>query len=110
MEEPTDRGLDRVLLNPKRFMIATILYLRGPSTMSDLQRILDMSWGDLDSSIRRMKKEGYVESKKVITPLGPRTLVRLTRQGYERYRRLLDILEGIISGVKREAEDRRIPE
>ncbi len=94
------RNLDKILLNPKRFMIATILYIRGPSIMSELQRILDISWGDLDSSIRKMKDEGYVEMRKIITPLGPRTQIRLTPLGYRRYEALLEALEEIIKGTR----------
>ena len=108
MGGPSREGLDRVLLSPKRFMIATILYLRGPTTMADLQRILEISWGDLDSNVRRLREEGYIEARKVITMSGPRTLVKLTRKGYERYESLLEALEGVIESVRRGRRQARL--
>ncbi len=99
MDLSPDR-LDRVLMNPKRFMIATILYLRGPTTMGDLQKVLGISWGDLDTHLRRMREEGYVGVKRSITRLGPRTVVYLTRLGVDRYRSLIEVLDSLIKNAK----------
>lgn len=92
---------NKLLLNPKRFMIATVLYMRGPSTMAELQRILGLSWGDLDSNIRRMRSEGYVETRKIIKSEGPRTLVYLTNKGLKAFTELLDYLEEVLRSLGR---------
>ncbi len=87
---------DRVLFNPKRFAIAVILYLHGPTTMAELQKALNISWGDLDSNIRKLREAGYVETKKVITPTRPKTIVMLTRRGREKLEELLNYLENLL--------------
>ena len=94
------QGLDRVLFNPKRFMIAVFLYLHGPTTMADLQRALGLSWGDLDSNIRRLREAGYVEVRKVPAADRPRTVVRLTAEGVRRLEELMVRLESLLREVK----------
>ncbi len=100
--EELARSLRSELLNPKRFMIATVLYALGPKTMGDLVRILGLSWGDLDSNVRRLRELGYIRTRKVITLRGPRTLVELTEKGVEEYERLADKLRQLISIVGEE--------
>ena len=97
---PAPGELDRVLVNPKRFMIATILYLRGPTTVATLQRMLDISWGDLDRQLRTLKSHGYVVARKVPTREGLRTLVELTGLGRERYEATLELLDRIIGRAR----------
>ena len=98
---PAPGTLDKVLVNPKRFMIATILYLRGPTTMAELQRILGLSWGDLDSQLRTLRDNGYISTRKIITRSGPRTLAELTPKGRTTYEKLLDTLDKIIGIAKK---------
>lgn len=103
-----DRGV-RVLFNAKRFIIATILYIRGQLTMAELQRYTGLSWGDLDSNVRMLSKYGLVEARKVLTESGPRTRLRLTRKGEEAYEKLSVLLKNIISRAeeaKRETDNR----
>lgn len=97
--------LDRVLFNPKRFMIAVLLYLRGPSTIAELQKALELSWGDLDSNVRRLKEAGYVNAGKVITLERPKTMVKLTQEGRMRLERLMDGLERLLRAVKSSNKD-----
>jgi DNA-binding MarR family transcriptional regulator len=97
-------SLDKVLMNPKRFLIATALYLRGPSTMAELKRITGLEWGDLESNIRRLREAGYVAVRKVPTLKGPRTVVELTPAGRARYERLVEELERIIKRVRSEGD------
>ncbi len=104
---PTPGVLDKVLVNPKRFMIATILYLRGPTTMAELQRMLGLSWGDLDSQLRALKANGYISTRKIITRSGPRTLAELTPKGRASYENLLDTLDKIIDVAKRSPDKSR---
>lgn len=58
-------------MSPKRFLIATTLYLFGPRTEAELIKCLNLSWGDLDSNLRRLRERGYVSEKKVLHPFRP---------------------------------------
>ncbi|HDJ84064.1 MAG TPA: hypothetical protein ENG44_03580 [Desulfurococcaceae archaeon] len=94
---PIPRELDPVLMNPKRFLIASLLYMLGPQTMSFIQKALKIPWGPLYTHLKRMEDEGYVRTRRVITPLGPRTMIELTERGIEAYKRLLNELQKITS-------------
>jgi len=92
--------LDPVLMNPKRFLIASILYMLGPRTISSIQKTLKISWGPLYTHIKRMEEENYIKIKKILTPLGPRTIIELTDKGIEAYEELLRRLRKIIEVMK----------
>ncbi len=81
----TPRELDPELMNPKRFSIVTYLYVFGPKTMAELVRALGLTWGDLDSNIRRLKEKGYVLTRRQLTLRGPRVFVELTEKGRRAY-------------------------
>ncbi len=87
----------RVLFSAKRFIIVTVLYIRGALTMADLRKYTGLSWGDLDSNIRILSKYGLVEVRKILTDRGPRTRLRLTRKGEEAYEKLSVLLKSLIS-------------
>ncbi len=106
-ERPPASALERLnpdLMNPKRFLIATLLYVLGPRTMGELFKALGLTWGDLDSNIRRLRERGYVRTKKVLTLRGPRTLVELTEEGIREYERLVEELRELLEAVRRSAE------
>lgn len=86
----------RILFNPKRFEIATILFLRGKTTMAVLRRATGLSWGDLDSNLRYMETKGLVNLRKTLTRRGPRTIVELTSKGVKAYVELAHYLRNII--------------
>jgi len=91
----------RVLFNAKRFMITTILYLRGKMSMAELQKYTGLTWGDLDSNTRILSKYGLIETNKVITGKGPRTTIQLTKEGEEAYEKLSKTLQDLIEQAQR---------
>ena len=113
MEEP-DRSILRAtrlnpeLANPSRFLIMTYLYLFGPKTVSDIAKALGLTYGSLDSNLRRLQEKGYVEIKKVLTLRGPRTLVKLTEKGVKEYRELVRRLRALLETIERDTRDNRI--
>jgi len=94
-------SLDPVLVNPKRLLIASILYMLGPRTMSFIQKALHIPWGPLYTHIKRMEKEGYIRVKKTITLLGPRTVIELTDKGLKAYEELLEKLNTLLEKARK---------
>ena len=91
----------RHLFNAKRFAIATLLYIYGRATMAWLRRETGLSWGDLDSNVRSMAREGIVRVWKDTTVEGPRTFVELTPEGRKAYEELAAYLETVLDGTRR---------
>jgi DNA-binding MarR family transcriptional regulator len=72
---------DSPLSNPTRLAILLTLVRDGAQPMSDLKEALSLTYGNLDSHLKRLTKEGYVRSKKAFTRKGIRTLIMATRKG-----------------------------
>ncbi len=89
-----------VLSNPVRLGIMVYLLSRGIVSFTSLQKVLDLTPGNLDSYVKTLEKAGYVRVRKVISGR-PKTAIVLTDRGAretERYlrelRETLDVLEG----------------
>ncbi len=95
----------KTLLSAKRFLIATLLYLRGDMIMSQLRKATGLSWGDLESNIRTLEEYGIVVSRKIITLNGPRTIIYLTPQGIEAYEQLASLLRGVINDISNKTKE-----
>ena len=80
-----------VLGNPIRFGIMLYLLPRGRALFIDLQRVLALTPGNLDSHLRTLEMKGYVKTKKVIKDR-PRTAVYITSEGAKKTREYLKIL------------------
>jgi len=97
------KGVDGDLLNPKRFAIMTLLYALGPMSLRELRRALGVTWGDLDSNVRRLAEKGYVKLWKGLGS-GPRVLevkIGLTELGEAEYEKLIAVLRELLDSLER---------
>jgi DNA-binding MarR family transcriptional regulator len=84
--------LDRVIHEPGRLMIASLLFAVEQADFLYLQHETAMNKGTLSSHLSRLEEAGYVEIAKTFRGKIPQTLLRLTpagRQAFESYRRNL---------------------
>ncbi len=68
------------LSNATRLGIMLYLLPRRKALFADLQRVLGLTPGNLDSHIKTLERHGYVEIRKVIRDR-PRTAVYITELG-----------------------------
>lgn len=81
--------LDRVIHEPGRLMIVTLLWPVKECDFLYLQTATEMNKGNLSSHLARLEEAGYVEIEKTYRGKTPLTLLRLTRPGrtaFEKYR------------------------
>lgn len=84
--------LDRVLHEPGRLMIATLLYAVDRADFLYLQHETGINKGTLSSHLARLEAAAYVEVSKTFRGKVPQTFLRLTpagRNAFEQYRRKL---------------------
>jgi DNA-binding MarR family transcriptional regulator len=92
---PSIRGiaeLDRVIHEPGRLMIMSLLFAIDGSDFLYLQHETGMNKGTLSSHLSRLEEAGYIEVTKTYRGKVPQTLLRLTtvgRKAFEQYRRSL---------------------
>ena len=88
----TIADLDRVIHEPGRLMIVTLLFAVERSDFLYLQHETAMNKGTLSSHIARLEDAGYVAVTKTYRGKVPQTLLCLTGAGrgaFEQYRRKL---------------------
>jgi len=84
--------LDRIIHEPGRLMIVSLLFAVDRADFLYLQHATDMNKGTLSSHISRLEEAGYVEVTKTYRGKVPQTLLTLTKAGrkaFEEYRRML---------------------
>ena len=84
--------LDRVIHEPGRLMIVSLLWPIKECDFLYLLNATGMNKGNLSSHLSRLEEAGYVEIEKTYRGKVPQTLLRLTRAGcaaYEKYRKAL---------------------
>ena len=84
--------LDRVIHEPGRLMIVTLLFAVEKTDFLYLLHETGMNKGTLSSHISRLEKEGYVDVVKTYRGKVPQTLLLLTelgRRAFKQYRRML---------------------
>lgn len=82
-------GVDRVIHEPARLVIVSLLYTLEEADFVFLQRESQLTRGNLSSHLVRLEEAGYVRIEKTFRGKVPLTLCRLTRQGrlaFETYR------------------------
>lgn len=94
--------LDPVIHAESRLRALTMLNEVGENNrvaFTKLQKMLDMTAGNLSTHLRKLESAGYVEVTKTIEGRTPATYVGITPEGraaYARYRRnLQDLLSGL---------------
>jgi DNA-binding MarR family transcriptional regulator len=92
--------LDDDIVNAKRLMIMTTLFIFREMTEGELARTTGLSWGSLSTHLKRLESKGYVERRKRITSKGVRTVVKITERGYEKYREEVKKLNELLKGVR----------
>ncbi|WP_457548441.1 transcriptional regulator [Archaeoglobus sp.] len=94
---------DDVVFHPKRFAILTVLFLFKEMTEGELAKAVGISWGSLSTHLKRLEEEGYIERRKAITIRGVRTVVKITKFGYSKYREEVEKLRSVLENLNRNA-------
>ena len=73
--------VDRVIHEPARLAIMTVLYAAGEADFLYLQRECGLTQGNLSSHLARLEKAGHVKIEKTFKGKYPLTTCHLTRSG-----------------------------
>jgi len=95
-------SLDRMIHEPARLMIVTILYAAEEADFVHLQRECELTQGNLSSHLSRLEEAHYLTISKTFKGKYPLTICRLTkkgRQAFEAYSATLRfVTEGLTPG------------
>jgi DNA-binding MarR family transcriptional regulator len=74
-------GLDRLIHEPVRLMILTVLYAKGDVGFRYLQKEWRFTQGNLSSHLAKLQAAGYVQVAKGFKGKYPLTVCSLTKKG-----------------------------
>lgn len=95
-EAPPAASLDRLLHEPARLVIATLLYAVDRADFLFLLRESGLSKGNLSSHLAKLEAADYVAIEKSFRGKIPLTVCRLTDSGRDALRRYRDQLKRIV--------------
>ncbi len=92
-------GVDRLLHEPARLMIVTILYPVDQSDFLYLLRETGLTKGNLSAHLMKLEEARYIEIEKTFRGKVPMTLIRLSQTGRDAFmdyrKKLKEIMEQI---------------
>src|SRR5512133_881288 len=74
-------GVDRVIHEPARLVIAAVLYAVESADFLYLLRETNLTKGNLSAHLARLEEAGYIEIAKTFRGKVPQTICRLTEDG-----------------------------
>lgn len=96
--------LDHVIHERVRLGILTYLLQNGETDFGTLKRALDVTDGNLSRHLRVLEDEGIILVRKTFVKRRPRTYYKLSEDGRKRFRKYLDVLEGILKSIGKKEE------
>ena len=90
---------NHALGNPVRLSIMLYLLPRERVLFRELVEILEITSGNLDSHLKRLEKERYITTRKVIADR-PRTVIEITDRGVEEVGRYLKLMKKLIENAE----------
>lgn len=81
---------------PARLRIMGLLYKQRDASFTRVRDLLGLTDGNLASHGKRLADAGYVEMRRVLTPTGFESRLRITQQGARAFGAYLDALRGFL--------------
>jgi DNA-binding MarR family transcriptional regulator len=92
--------LDRLIHEPARLLIVTILSTVERADFLFLQRETDLTKGNLSAHLRKLEDAGYVDIEKTFKGKLPLTVCKLTETGQEAFERYRKQMQNFIEQTK----------
>lgn len=96
-------ALDRILHEPARLMIVTLLSTVDSADFLYLLHQTGLTKGNLSSHLTKLERAGYVDIEKTFQGKIPATVCRLTEAGHAAFHRYIDTLKQITADVTNRA-------
>lgn len=96
-KNPQDAFLDPVLHQPIRTRIVAFLVARGEATFTELKQALDITDGNLEAHMKKLKASGYIATDKQSGKGRPQTLYCVTQTGHTAFKDYIESLQKLLN-------------
>ncbi len=94
--------VDRVIHEPARLLITTILYAAESADFTYLLRETGLTKGNLSAHLGKLEQAGYVEIEKSFRGKVPQTICRLTEKGRAAFQAYRAQMKQIVARMPKE--------
>ena len=91
--------LDRVIHEPSRLRIMSVLAAAESLAFGEMKDLLDMTDGNLSVHLRTLEETAYVEVDKSFVGRRPRTTAKLSKKGRRAFARYAETLARLTGGT-----------
>lgn len=97
MSSPASDELDVVLHQPLRTRVVAYLAARGEATFTELKTLLEVTDGNLEAHIKKLRSVDYISVHKESGNGRPQTFYRLTRNGKAAFKQYISQLQDLLN-------------
>jgi DNA-binding MarR family transcriptional regulator len=98
-------GVDRLIHEPARMVIVTILYAAAGADFLYLLHETGLTKGNLSAHLSKLEEAGYVKIDKIFRGKVPQTLLSLTPAGRAAFESYREHLKQIVDSISKEYEE-----
>jgi DNA-binding MarR family transcriptional regulator len=91
--------IDPLIHVPSRLTILTYLFVVDSIDFVLLKRVTEFSWGNLSTHLSKLEEAGYVTMEKTFQDKKPHTLIYLSDQGREAFRKYKENLQKVLNSL-----------
>lgn len=92
-------NLDVTIHTPARLAVMAYLYVVDSADYLFLMQISGLTWGNLATHLGKLEEAGYIAIEKEFRNKKPYSMVQLTSNGREAFRKYKDRLKEIMDGL-----------
>lgn len=97
-DDPFD-GINEAIHTLARLKLMTQLYVVEAADATFLMNSTGLTWGNLSTHLKRLKACGYIVVEKGFAGTKPRTMIRLTDQGRDSFRKYRRTMQQVLGGL-----------
>ena len=91
--------IDPLIHAPARLRVMTYLYVVDSIDFVYLKRVTGMSWGNLSTHLTKLEDGGYISLRKSFQDKKPNTMIQLTEEGRQAFRRYKDDMQQALGNL-----------
>ena len=92
-------NIDQIIHAPARLMILVTLYVVESLDYVFLKNQTGLSWGNIATHLNKLENAGYIEISKGYQGKKPQSLIRLTSQGRDAFKKYKNKLQSIMDDL-----------
>lgn len=91
--------IDRIIHAPARLLVLTYLYVVESTDFIFLKGMTGLTWGNLSTHLSKLEDAGYIAIEKEFRGKKPYTMIRLTSEGRDAFRKYKQSMQQILDDL-----------